>query len=262
MANKEKVFLFDMDGTLTPARERIDRSVITALIRLSKHAKIGVVTGSDYDYVMQQMGVAFEIGGISCDRIDILPCNGTKKYEFGTGKNFEMVSSVDMIEELGQENYNNILRFCSGWQWQIMVEHRDLPFTGTFFQYRTSLLNWCPIGRAASLGQRSVWNKADETYKIREGYSALLQSKLSEHNINATAALGGSTSFDIYPTGWDKTFALKHYKDHEVWFAGDKCDAGGNDYHLYEALRSTGRSFKVSDPADTIALIDRFIDGL
>lgn len=29
MANKEKVFLFDMDGTLTPARERIDRSVIT-----------------------------------------------------------------------------------------------------------------------------------------------------------------------------------------------------------------------------------------
>ena len=259
MANKEKVFLFDMDGTLTPARERIDRNVIVALIRLSKHAKIGVVTGSDYDYVMQQMGVAFEIGGVSCDRIDILPCNGTKKYEFGAGKSYQMVSSADMIQEIGQESYNRILRYCSGWQWQIMVEQRDLPFTGSFFQYRKSLLNWCPIGRAASAEQRSLWVEEDVKEKIRERYSRLLKSKLSEHNVNATVALGGSTSFDIYPTGWDKTFALKHYKGHEVWFAGDKCDEGGNDYHLYEALRSAGRSFKVSEPADTIALIDKFI---
>ena len=261
MTNKEKVFLFDMDGTLTPARQKIQRNVIAALTRLSKHAKIGIVTGSDYDYVMQQMEEAFGLGGVPCDRIDILPCNGTKMYEFGNGKRFQMVSSADMIEEIGQEDYNRILRYCSGWQWQIMIEQKDLPFTGTFFQYRKSLLNWCPIGRAASSVQRSAWVEADKGERIRERYSSLLRSKLSEHNIKATAAMGGSTSFDIYPVGWDKTYALRHYKDYEVWFAGDKCDLGGNDYHLYEALRSTGRSFKVSDPSETITLIDKFIGG-
>ena len=258
MTNKEKVFLFDMDGTLTPAREKIERSVISSLVRLSKHARIGIVTGSDYDYVQQQMAEAFEIGGVPCDRIDILPCNGTKKYEFGRGKDFQIVSSVDMIEEIGQENYNRILRYCSGWQWQIMVENKDLPFTGTFFQYRTSLLNWCPIGRASSARQRSAWVQKDKELKIRERYSELLQAKISEYDINATAALGGSTSFDIYPKGWDKTYALKHYDNHEIWFAGDKCEEGGNDYHLYEALRGVGRSYKVATPADTIALIYKF----
>ena len=69
-----------------------------------------------------------------------------------------------------------------------------------------------------------------------------------------------STSFDIYPKGWDKTYALKHYDNHEIWFAGDKCEEGGNDYHLYEALRGVGRSYKVATPADTIALIDKFIN--
>ena len=79
--------------------------------------------------------------------------------------------------------------------------------------------------------------------------------------IPVTVALGGSTSLDIYPHGWDKTYSLKHYAGKEAYFTGDKCDAGGNDWHIYEKLKILDRAFKVSDPKDTIEVINNLLDS-
>ena len=70
------------------------------------------------------------------------------------------------------------------------------------------------------------------------------------HEIDLT--LGGSTSIDIYPKGWDKTHALRHLGNATAWFAGDKCIPGGNDYTLYTKLAPTGRVKHVSSPDETI----------
>ena len=156
MERSEKIFLFDMDGTLTPPRKQIEGNVVRALRALSSIGKIGVVTGSDYDYVKQQIFSAFEVGGVPVDRAILLPCNGTKRYDATPSRSFALTSEVNMIEELSQENYNHILRFASSWQAGIMASYRDLPYTGTFLQYRGSLLNWCPIGREAGDRERTA----------------------------------------------------------------------------------------------------------
>ena len=52
----QKIVLFDMDGTLTPPREHLDYNLVETLSELSRYAKIGIVSGSDYDYIMQQCG--------------------------------------------------------------------------------------------------------------------------------------------------------------------------------------------------------------
>ena len=259
MIDNEKIFLFDMDGTLTPPRKQIETKVVRALRELSKFAKIGVVTGSDYDYIMQQMSAAFDIGGVPVDRVTLLPCNGTKRYDTNPSRNFVLTSEVNMVQELSQDSYNTILRFSSSWQSSIMATYRDLPYTGTFFQYRGSLLNWCPIGREAGEKEREAWVNLDQEHKIREWCSTLLESKMEGCKIQATVALGGSTSLDIYPNGWDKTYALKHFKDSEVYFAGDKCMKGGNDWHIFEALKPSSRSFKVESTAQTVKIIENFI---
>ena len=75
-------------------------------------------------------------------------------------------------------------------------------------------------------------------------------------SIPLTAALGGSTSVDIYPVGWDKTFSLKHLEEDQAWFVGDKCFPGGNDWELYEELKKTGRSFITKCPSQTIEIIE------
>ena len=67
--------------------------------------------------------------------------------------------------------------------------------------------------------------------------------------------LGGETSYDIYPKGWDKTFALQHFEDYQCWFVGDRCGHNGNDQAIYERLRVHGRSYEVKTTKDTMRLI-------
>jgi len=262
MTDNKKIFLFDMDGTLTPPREKVERDIIASLKKLSKFARIGIVTGSDFDYVMEQLSECFGIGGVPTDRVDILPCNGTKKYVADAGGVFKLESEANMIDEIGQNNYNSILRFCSRWQTSIMTIHVGTPYTGTFLQYRGSLLNWCPVGREAKGKEREAWIKLDHDFNIRKHYADLLSSKMESMDIPATVALGGSTSLDIYPTGWDKTYALKHYEGMQVYFVGDKCKPGGNDWHIYDKLSSEERSFEVESTSQTVDIIKYFVASL
>ena len=63
-------------------------------------------------------------------------------------------------------------------------------------------------------------------------------------------SLGGDTSFDIYPNGWDKTYALSHFsqEDWVFWFVGDRCYPEGNDYEIFSHLKTTGSAFETSGP--------------
>ena len=255
----EKVFLFDMDGTLTPARKKIEPPVVKALQKLTKIGKVGVVTGSDYDYVQEQMG--FALKSLDRSRVEILPCNGTKKYAL-IGEEYALTSHVDMIDELGRSNFNDLLLVCSQWQNEIMRKFSILPFTGTFLQFRGSLLNWCPIGRSANDEQRSKWVDFDNKNIVRVKYVEMLKDYLHGTNTDVTVALGGSTSIDIYPTGWDKTYALKHYEGCDIFFVGDKCTPGGNDHQIYEALKGSNRSFETRNTSETCEIIEKFLEEL
>jgi phosphomannomutase len=50
-----------------------------------------------------------------------------------------------------------------------------------------------------------------------------LQEKFADYGL--TYSIGGQISFDVFPTGWDKTYALGHVQDEgfeEIHFFGDK----------------------------------------
>ena len=67
-----------------------------------------------------------------------------------------------------------------------------------------------------------------------------------------TIKLGGDTSFDIYPTGWDKTYGLRHFSGWDVWFVGDLCYENGNDLEIYESCGSQGFQ---TGPNETVEII-------
>ena len=63
-------------------------------------------------------------------------------------------------------------------------------------------------------------------------------------------SIGGQISFDVFPSGWDKTFCLGLIdKYREIHFFGDKTYPGGNDYEIYEDPRTIGH--RVTSPEDT-----------
>ncbi|MBC8410967.1 MAG: HAD-IIB family hydrolase [Rhodobacteraceae bacterium] len=260
---KKSICLFDMDGTLTEPRKNIQQSMLDKLMELTDCVDIGIVTGSDMDYVEQQcksMLTDNEFGS----KLKIFPCNGTKYYKFNDSiQQYEISTSVNMLQKIDQVKYNRLVHFMLTAQQAIMTKFgHHLQFTGTFFQYRDSMLNWCPIGRSATDRQRQVWVACDEINKVREHWINELKDTIIRYKLDLTVALGGSTSFDIYPTGWDKTYVMNHLDDYEnILFVGDKCQDGGNDKALYDLLKPAGCSYETIDPNTTIEIILKIIKG-
>ncbi len=78
---KKKIVLFDMDGTLTEPRKKMNRLMCDSLIKLQKNGFIiGIVSGSDFDYILEQCQIIFDINLLNYQIIDFYPCNGTKHY--------------------------------------------------------------------------------------------------------------------------------------------------------------------------------------
>ena len=257
------IVLFDMDGTLTPPRKKIEREVITKLKELSQHADIGIVTGSGYDYLFQQCrDIWFDIGSVRPTLITLFPCNGTQVYKWG-GKKFESTYSASMAKFLGETNFDILMRALVHAQFQYVVKDPEHPLTGHFISCRGSLVNWCPVGRNANDSQRKMFVDYDQKTGVRESMKSMIEKYLFVNEIeNVTLALGGSTSIDIFPTGWDKTYCLRHIEDRNYWFIGDSCTGNGNDRTLYEAASFLERGFSTESPQETLTIIDSIISSI
>jgi phosphomannomutase len=138
--------------------------------------------------------------------------------------------------------------------------------TGNFISNRGSLVNLCPIGRNANQEQRRMFEALDSEYNVREELNNYLHGSCGIPG-GLVTGLGGTTSIDIYPEGWDKTFALNYYdsaKD-RIFFVGDRCDGQGNDATIYKLLNGKnafgkhGQAWKTSGPKQTMERIDAII---
>ena len=256
-----KVVLFDMDGTLTPPRGVMSQAMLSALIELQKNNfRIGIVSGSDFDYIMQQCAIIQEINQFNYHKVDFFPCNGTKHYTLDLNCNKIINYEKNMIDEIGRPVYNQIL-------FQLFkIQHNfyqseyasTIPLTGNFIQYRGSMINFCPIGRNASLEGRELFVKLDNKHKIRQN---IFESYFKNFNFtNITVKLGGETSFDIYPKGWDKSYVLKNFNiSDKIWFVGDKCVGNGNDKEIYDIINRSSRAFQTMSPLDTQSIIQKIL---
>lgn len=240
------VVLFDMDGTVTPVRQPITQDMMLALDELGSFADVGIVSGSNYDYMSNQLD------GLT--GVVLLPCNGTKVYTCD-GIDYSQEFSVDMKSEITLRIYRLLIRTLLQLQSELLDDLPDLPLTGHFISDRGSLVNWCPIGREAGPEQRKAFVEMDQAHSIRpRARVRLLEALSSMYKItNLQVALGGDTSFDIYPNGWDKTYSLRHFEGRKVWFMGDKCGETGNDKALFDAVHEKWESgFWVSGPEETL----------
>ncbi len=257
---KNSICLFDVDGTLTEARRPINKHMIDVLRELSFQTEIGLLTGSGLEYIKEQLWplLADQELSLNCH---VLPCNGIEYFipNPEAPGNFIEIHRNSMEGKLGFEKFQFVMATILKLQGQIAESDYDIPFTGHHLQNRGSTLNWSPIGRNALHGDRQQFKAMDKIYNIRRTYLHKIREILRHHRIeDVTIKLGGDTSFDIYPTGWDKRYALKHFPetDWDVFFVGDRCSPDGNDYEIFEHLNPLGRSFETSGPEETIEIID------
>jgi len=259
----KNIVLYDMDGTLTPPRESLEESLVPILENLSEVSEIGIVTGSDFDYLKQQVNPLLEHYQIR-KKLHLLPCNGTKHYyPPKNNEDHQLISSNDMLKELGRRNFQQLMLILI--EQQMSFASDRFPLTGHFINYRGSMINWCPIGRNATSEDRQFFVEYDSSFQptLRERYIERLQHYIGLKRIlNVEVKLGGDTSFDIFPTGWDKTYALKHFPFYNHWFVGDRCGHNGNDKEIYDLLKAQNRAYETTSPKETGEITKRIIDDV
>lgn len=256
----DNVILLDMDGTLTLPRKRITWNMTMVLMALCRYANIAIVSGSDIEYIIEQCGEEIIKAGFAA-HVVIMPCNGTKIYKFD-GEEYKETFSASMIEGLGEELYRKTIKGILRAQAEIIEEY-DFEISGNFISYRESTLNWSMIGRGSSQEVRDKFSNLENKDDIRNKAIDIFKnvSLLTDDEFNKIEfALGGQTSIDVYPKGWDKTYSLNHIEGKTAWFVGDKCQPGGNDYHIYEKLDD--KALSTSGPEETEAIIDMIIETL
>lgn len=239
MASKKSIlYLFDVDGTLTKPRQVISEELKQFLLdKVKSKVAVGLVSGSDYVKIAEQMD-----GAEVAAKFDYVFCeNGVVQYRGG-----KLISSESIHSHLGEKLLQSVINFALGYMSKL-----ELPAKrGNFVEFRSSMINICPVGRSCSQAERDEFVKFDAVHSIRQKFVDALKSEFGGSGL--TFALGGQISVDVFPTGWDKTYCLNHVADQkfeEIHFFGDKTMPGGNDYEIYNDSRTVGH--KVTSPDDT-----------
>lgn len=236
--------LFDVDGTLTPARRSASPEILKTLEDLRKKAVIGFVGGSDLLKIREQLEVTPNANVLESFDYCFAE-NGLTAYQSG-----KLLASQSFINHLGEDRYKKLVNFCLK-----EISELDIPIKrGTFVEFRNGMINVSPIGRNASVSERDEFEKYDKQTQVRSKLVEKLKKEFSDYGL--TFSIGGQISFDVFPNGWDKTYALKHVENigfKEIHFFGDKTYQGGNDFEIYQDSRTIGHS--VTCPEDTIKIL-------
>lgn len=247
MCEKKKILcLFDMDGTLTKARLPIEDDFYNLLLeKVKPKCKIGLVGGSDFKKISEQMR-----GDDVIHKFDyVFAENGLIAYKNGKELPRQSIQKY-MGEEKLQKFINFVLKYLSG---------ITLPVKrGTFVEFRQGMLNISPIGRSCSQSERDEFEIYDNKHQIRKNMIEVLKKEFPD--IGFTYSIGGQISFDVFPTGWDKTYCLQFLENegYEIHFFGDKTYLGGNDYEIFNDPRTVGHTVK--NPDDTKAQLIKFFN--
>lgn len=233
--------LFDIDNTLTPPRQPLNREMAEVLKQLGR--PFYVAAGSHYDILESQFfRPLFEFGYRG--RVHAFINNGARHCEFDYSDTFSMsiVSDFDFQAHLGKENYEFLID-------ELRRAERDPEFriepplriVGDTIGLRGSMINFVPIGRKPGerddADYREVRNRFAE-FDNRTGYRLKLLRYLNARlakliqDSDLTITLGGETSFDLSIRNKDKSNAVWSMLDvgiDKIVFLGDALFENGND---------------------------------
>lgn len=251
MQSRDKTLcLFDVDGTLTPARSTIKKDFEDFLLNVLKPCcTIGIIGGSDFVKISEQMN-----GDDVIFKYDyVFPENGLIQYHNG-----ELIGRQSIQKHMGEEKLQIFINYALKYLSNIMLPVKR----GTFIEFRSGMINICPVGRSCSRAERNEFEKYDKINHVRSQMIDSLKKQFPD--IGLTYSIGGQISFDVFPDGWDKTYCLQHVTKgsnfKEIHFFGDKTDPGGNDHEIYSDERVIGH--KVTSPEDTRKQLEELLKTL
>lgn len=207
-------YVFDIDGTLTPSRGKIDEGFKKFFLDWMEGKNVYFITGSDKNKTIEQIGKEIWNKATRCYQ----SC-GNAVYEKG-----KLIRRLDFPLS---KDLNELLREFLLWsQWNDRYT--------TNIESRIGLVNFSVIGRDCPQDAREEYSNWDNKTKERLAFCDIIHEKFPE----LEASVGGQISIDIHPKGKNKAQILDDINTNIIFF-GDKCEPGGNDYPIVDRLEST-----------------------
>ena len=229
------IYIFDMDGTLTPARQPMDPDFARRFVIWAKSHMAYLAAGSNFEKVTEQLpsDILDSFSGIYSSMGNVFHQKSKEIYR----------NEIKLKKELLQtlEHYRKNTSYKG-------------KLYGNYLELRPGMLNFSVLGRNCPFAERSRYNEWDNIHHERAQIAEELNQKFPEYD----TSVGGKISIDIVSKGCGKEqIAAKiravHPKD-KIIFIGDRTQKGGNDYTLAEALRAMDNTevVAVKSPEDVL----------
>ena len=163
------MYLFDVDGTLTPSRSLIDPFFKSFFLRFIEEYSSVLVTGSDYLKTVEQVGEE-----ICCTVARVYNCLGNDVWYHG---NNLYTNKWDLPDDL----HFFLL--------EKLFDSKYKVRTGNHIEQRPGLVNFSVVGRGADKEQRRDYFQFDQVHKEREQIATQINLLFPD----VEASVGGET---------------------------------------------------------------------
>ena len=243
------IYLFDVDGTLTPAKSKIDPQFANTFIQWMENREVYIVSGGSFDRIIDQLGT-----DIVNKTAGVFACMGNIFYEKFESADPGCFSEWNII-------YENSFVAPGGFYKKLNKIVEKSPYqtkTGRHYEERAGMVNFSIVGRNADKQQRAEYAEYDAERSER----IEIVEKLKEKYPKIDFVIGGAVSIDIFNKGNDKSQVVERYfkeslEGNRIHFVGDRIAAPGNDHALATRLRahSNGAAYEVESWQDTAKLL-------
>jgi len=255
MANRAKLVIFDLDGTLAESKSPLDAEMAMLLCQLLEKTKVAVISGASFTQFQSQF-----LNFLHCDECKegeekspltnllILPTVGASFYRYKDEKNSEDGSKDNgkwqivyekklkpEEEKLIEDDLKKALAVAASHA--VVLPER---IYGERVENRGTQVTFSALGQEAPLAEKAAW---DPDHKRREEIVRDLAPLLPDFEIE----IGGMTSIDITKKGMNKEHGIVAAVEYlgiskdDVLYVGDSLFPGGNDYGAVKAgVRTVG----------------------
>ena len=220
-----RVYIFDVDGTLTPSRRTMTEDFLEFFNGWSKRNSFWLVSGSDLDKMKEQ------VPEYILERAEgIFTCGGNQMWREGSSRQWPTEWLLKYENKFTPPQ--NLLTYLGD-----RVRMSETPIMATkHIEDRGSMLNFSVVGRDCSLEERAKYFEWDKQVRERE----IIANEVKRRWPELDAVIGGQISIDIAPIGNDKSQVIGKIMDYqpnrEYIFIGDMTIECGNDYPLAKVM--------------------------
>lgn len=242
-----KMIAFDMDGTLTPSKGKMDSEMVELFKKLLAKYKVAIISWGKYELFQTQVLPHLGTDEKLLSNLYACPTCSTAMYLYRDGA-WQKQYSLD----LSKEEREHIIKVLNKAIDDLGLRPERL--WGEMVEDRITQITISTLGQQAPIEEKE---KYDPDFSKRRKIRDYMLPDLKGFNV----LVAGATSIDITREWVDKAYWVRKLSEvsgvslDEMIFVGDAVFPGGNDYPPLEIGVTSKRVFSVEDTKRYIEML-------